>query len=77
MDEVVALANQGMTKEGQLTLPPTTASPAEKKSGSGSSSSKPGSAAPPDLSAIVDELRSEIAYSRAYLQQIKGAKVLV
>lgn len=75
----MALANQGMTQEGQLTLPPSAVAAAVSKSSSStSSSSKPGSVAPPaDLSAIVDELRSEIAYSRAYLQQIKGAKVLV
>lgn len=40
-------------------------------SGSGSSTADLGSAAPPDLPALVDDLRAEVAATRAVVQQLR------
>lgn len=70
-EEVEALARKEMS--GRAAMLPAGSS---SSSGSGSSrdaASSSGAAAVMDAQAAVDELRAEIAYARASLQQIKNA----
>lgn len=48
-----------------------TSAGASDASGSGSGGADLGSAAPPDLPALVDDLRAEVAATRAVVQQLK------
>lgn len=66
-DEVAALARKEMSGSNILT-------DQARGGASGAAGSAPGMAPLPDPQAAIDDLRSEVAYARAILQQIKASK---
>jgi uncharacterized protein YceH (UPF0502 family) len=68
-DEVQAVAQREL--QGSSSRQGLLASSSSSSSGSSSSTSSSSNAGSKDLEAIVDELRADIAASRALLQQIK------
>lgn len=72
-DEVAALARKEMESASISPRALTSQSSSSNKNDTSTagSSTRPGMGGPADLEAVVDDLRAEIAYSRAILQQIR------